>query len=35
MLNFFLIQVSVEDVMLNEGDPLWQDVLICGNQDGI
>ena len=21
--------------MLDEGDPLWQDVLACGNQDGI
>ena len=21
--------------MLDEGDPLWQDVLVCGNQDGI
>ena len=21
--------------MLNEGDPLWQDILVCGDQDGI
>ena len=35
MLMSSLVQVSVEDVVLDGCDPLWQDVLVSGNQDGI
>ena len=30
-----MVEVSVEDVVLDECDPLRQDVLVSGSQDGI
>ena len=30
-----MVQVSVKDVVLDESDPLWQDVLVNRDQDGI
>ena len=34
-VDVFLIQISVEDVVLDESDPLRQDVLVSRYQDGI